>query len=570
MSPSFSSDEEDQFHPGAPVSPITTPTHARNESNQCPVPPVPGVEQGARYKSLLSYANSRSTLEVTTLEPCHLDMTSCIHVSCAVSFSCNTAKGYIKTHACPLILTLQKTVEQSTTLPTSNSNPVITQCNGLKQSGPSSRITLTSIVSSILLPSPSLNILRVAAEAAGLEGDDVSIFSIDSPEDLNTDYDPDAPYDPESPPFDISKPNQKLLEILDMPKSKSKGKGEESPPKASRNQGKRVTRIELYINRYEVTTCTIKQEHSFSLNTVESPTDDFLNMSGVQEPDDTLHSSELDSTLQGRTIPSNIHPNNYAVTPASNHKGGMHILLGDASMNSEKSEQADQAGGGDTPSQGHFGNRQSTPNPETPQSNAHGKESEDESDSGEDEDDNSEAEDDVDAKSKAERDLQSDLGKVREAVSMAGGLNSRKPDFEKQKEREGQHVEIVEQWMDFTEESFKDLPERPEESPLRRISLQELLPPATSAPVPLDLELDGEELSFVANQRIEFLVLMRKEGDSKSSWGFPFEAQLLKMYNHVRNAADHDLIMDECLWCRVDQATGIASIMLSTIHLPLF
>ena len=124
--------------------------------------------------------------------------------------------------------------------------------------------------------------------------------------------------------------------------------------------------------------------------------------------------------------------------------------------------------------------------------------------------------------------------------------------------------------MDFTNDTFDDLPERPDESTLRRISLKELLPPATSAPVPLDMELDGKELSFVANQRIEFLVIMRKEGDTKSSWGFPCEAQLLKLYNHVGNEADHDQIMDVCLWCRVDGATGIASIMLSTINLPLF
>lgn len=92
--------------------------------------------------------------------------------------------------------------------------------------------------------------------------------------------------------------------------------------------------------------------------------------------------------------------------------------------------------------------------------------------------------------------------------------------------------------MDFTNETFDEL-----------ISLQELLQPAPLVPVPLYMELDGEELTFVANQRIEFLVLMRKVGDTKSSWGFPCEAQLLKLYNHVRNAADHDQIMDACLWC---------------------
>ena len=176
----------------------------------------------------------------------------------------------------------------------------------------------------------------------------------------------------------------------------------------------------------------------------------------------------------------------------------------------------------------------------------------------------------MDADTLAQRDLQTDLGKVREAVSLAGGLASNKPDFEKQKDREGQHVEIVEEWVDFTDETFEDLPERPAENTLRRISLKELLPPATSTPVPLDIEIDVEELSFVANQRIEFLVLMRKDGDTKKSWGFPSETQLLKMYNHVRDVADHDMIMDVCLWCRVDPKTGIASIMLSTVTLPLF
>ena len=86
----------------------------------------------------------------------------------------------------------------------------------------------------------------------------------------------------------------------------------------------------------------------------------------------------------------------------------------------------------------------------------------------------------MDAKSIAQRDLQNDLSKVREAVSLAGGLASNKPDFEKQKDHEGQHVEVVEEWVDLTEETFDDLPERPAESTLRRISLKELLPPATT------------------------------------------------------------------------------------------
>lgn len=53
------------------------------------------------------------------------------------------------------------------------------------------------------------------------------------------------------------------------------------------------------------------------------------------------------------------------------------------------------------------------------------------------------------------------------------------------------NIEILEQWMDFTNDTFDDLPVRPDESTLRRISLKELLPPATSAAVPLDIELNG-------------------------------------------------------------------------------
>ena len=260
-------------------------------------------------------------------------------------------------------------------------------------------------------------------------------------------------------------------------------------------------------------------------------------MSGIQEGSGSDHSSDLNSTIQNDPPPSDDNQ----VPPAGSEGKS-------------------------------YGPRQSTPNQDIPRSSHPEDESDKESEgsSSSESNDDEEEDDEMDAEAIAQRDLQNDMSKVREAVSMAGGLASNKPDFEKQKEREGQHVEVVEEWIDLTEETFDDLPERPAESTLRRITLKELLPPATSVPVPLDMELDGEELSFVANQRIEFLVLMRRDGDAKSSWGFPSESQLLKLYNHVRDAADHDMIMDVCLWCRVDPKTSIASIMLLTIHLPLF
>ena len=388
-----------------------------------------------------------------------------------------------------------------------------------------------------LLLRTCIDILQAATEAAGIDGDLASSFSVE--------YESPSP-PPASTPPRVSTPNRELINSRDprrMPKNKNSQRGPAgtSPPKTPRTQGSRAisSQIKNTIARPITNNYISTKELIIKLPPNTATTEeDLLNMSGIQDGDQTLNSSGLDSTLQA-----------------------------DASMNSDGQTEGQ---GGTTPNHEHFEQRQSTPNQETPQSNDQGKESENDSDSEEEDGDVSEEDEETDAKDQAEQDLQSDLGRVREAVSMAGGLNSKKPDFEKQKEREGQHVEIVEQWMDFTDETFDELPERPDESTLRRISLQELLPPATSTPVPLDMELDGEELTFVANQRIEFLVLMRKAGDTKTSWGFPCEAQLLKMYNHVRNAADHDQIMDVCLWCRVDGATGIASIMLSTINLPLF
>ena len=377
--------------------------------------------------------------------------------------------------------------------------------------------------------STSFDILQAATEAAGIDGD--SSFSVE--------YDSPSPPPPREQPH-ISTPNRNLINSRDprkMPKSKNnhRGSGDTSPPKTSCTQGRHFSNeLQHLLQSVGVIECLLPY---FLLHTLAPPEDDLLNMSGIQDGEEVLNSSDLNSTLQG-----------------------------DASMNSGGNDANEN--GGSTPDPEHFEQRQSTPNQETPRSNNQDNESEDGSSSNDDEEDDNAA--DGDEASQTERDMQSDLGKVREAVSLAGGLNSRKPDFEKQKEREGEHVEIVDQWMDFTNDTFDDLPERPDKSTFRRISLKELLPPPTTTPVPLDMEIDGEELTFVANQRIEFLVIMRKEGDTKASWGFPCETQLLKLYNHVRNEADHDQIMDVCLWCRVDGAIGIASIMLSTINLPLF
>ena len=55
----------------------------------------------------------------------------------------------------------------------------------------------------------------------------------------------------------------------------------------------------------------------------------------------------------------------------------------------------------------------------------------------------------------------------------------------------------------------------------------------------------------------------------KRSSSMPSEEHLHKIWNFVRNKLDSDYILDVCLWCRHDRVTGIASIMLSTVNLPV-
>ena len=167
-------------------------------------------------------------------------------------------------------------------------------------------------------------------------------------------------------------------------------------------------------------------------------------MSGIQEGNGSDHSSDLDSTMQGEQPPT-------------------------GSGENPPTGQPQQGTGGKK-----YGPRQSTPNQDTPRSSHPEEESEKASDddSTSESDEDEQEEEGMDAESLAEQDLQKDLSKVREAVSLAGGLASNQPNFEKQKDQEGQHVEVVEEWVDQTEETFDHIPERPAEKTLRRISLK--------------------------------------------------------------------------------------------------
>ena len=100
------------------------------------------------------------------------------------------------------------------------------------------------------------------------------------------------------------------------------------------------------------------------------------------------------------------------------------------------------------------------------------------------------------------------------------------PDLDNLPTRIGQEIIPEDKFLDFEAADFDNLPVRPEESTLRRLTAAELLPPPSSYPVPLDLDIDPDAPEFVSSQRIEFLVIMKKEGDSADPWGIPDQEQL--------------------------------------------
>ena len=110
------------------------------------------------------------------------------------------------------------------------------------------------------------------------------------------------------------------------------------------------------------------------------------------------------------------------------------------------------------------------------------------------------------------------------------------------------------------------IPERPAEHTLPKLTSKDLLPPSSTAPVPIDYEHGEHDHEFVQEHRIEFLVMKKSRIDKKIPVGFLDEAELQALFDTVRNAVDDIQIMDTVLWIRVDKATTISSMMLCTIN----
>ena len=74
--------------------------------------------------------------------------------------------------------------------------------------------------------------------------------------------------------------------------------------------------------------------------------------------------------------------------------------------------------------------------------------------------------------------LVTDLDRVVDAVSYTGSLVSqRPPDLANLTSRVGQQTTAVDNTLDFENVTFDDIPVRPEESSLRKLTNSELLPP---------------------------------------------------------------------------------------------
>ena len=86
------------------------------------------------------------------------------------------------------------------------------------------------------------------------------------------------------------------------------------------------------------------------------------------------------------------------------------------------------------------------------------------------------------------------------------------------------------------------------QSDLKSLMQAELLPPPSSRPIPLDLEIDPNLPEFVTQQKIEFLILMKSETDAAKPWGFPDKEVLQTMMAHIRDECNHDQVTEVALW----------------------
>ena len=160
--------------------------------------------------------------------------------------------------------------------------------------------------------------------------------------------------------------------------------------------------------------------------------------------------------------------------------------------------------------------------------------------------------------------LNDDLKQVQEALIQAGGEKTQKPPTEDNLYAgKGQKVKLYND--NYTMGAFDDLPDRPPEDSLPRLTQTDFLPPASTDIIPLDFQVDPNLPTYVREQNVEFLVLMKS---GSGEWTFPKAEVLKKIYDDAREI-EHDEILDVVLWTRIEKDSTVASIMLSTVNIEL-
>ena len=104
--------------------------------------------------------------------------------------------------------------------------------------------------------------------------------------------------------------------------------------------------------------------------------------------------------------------------------------------------------------------------------------------------------------------IDEDLKLVQAALIQAGGAKTQKPPTEDNLYAgKGQNVKLFNN--NYTMDAFEDIPDRPPEDTLPKLTQTDFLPPASTAIVPLDYQVDPNAPAFVREQNVEFLVLMK-------------------------------------------------------------
>ena len=160
---------------------------------------------------------------------------------------------------------------------------------------------------------------------------------------------------------------------------------------------------------------------------------------------------------------------------------------------------------------------------------------------------------------------------IQACLGGSGLESNRRPEEGTATATKGQALQFFNEKFDVDDLEEEELPPvRPNADTLRRLTTTELMPPPSEKIQKLDFEYDPDLPDFVTEQNIEFLVMARNARNPDDPWTFPKLEVLQQLFDKVRTTlVEHPQIMDVALWIRVEKPKGVATMMLSTVNLPL-